>query len=74
VRKACCERKKLYLCIRLAREAKSKRLTSWSERKKLSKKNFRKYLEDMKKSSYLCNRFPKEIPEPIFEKKSSLNN
>jgi hypothetical protein len=28
-------------------------------------KNFRKYLEDMMKSSYLCNRFPKEIGEPI---------
>jgi hypothetical protein len=30
-------------------------------------------LEDMMKSSYLCNRFPKEIGKPIW-KKSSLNN
>jgi hypothetical protein len=29
------------------------------------KKNFRKCLEDMMKSSYLCNRFPKEIRKPI---------
>jgi hypothetical protein len=41
-------------------------------RKRKKKKNFRKYLEDILKSSYLCIRFLKR--KAVLEKKRSLNN
>ena len=42
------------------------------DEKKKKEKTFRKYLEDILKSSYLCIRFLKR--KAVLEKKRSLNN